>query len=143
MTEQDENGKKQSSIIKVLREWDIVKVRTEEPPQPLDTLREINDLYTIIKVHLAAVVMDEIQSGKIKVKDVVSLTRELEKLAEMLFVFKVKLGELGQKDKPKKSELVMEVLSDLSERDKLKISQMLENEIQLQEEEEEQDGSET
>jgi len=140
MSEQSADLDGEMSIIKVLKNWDIMKIAVEKPPQPDDTLREIAGLYNIMKVHLFAVIQEELHSNKLKVKDVVSLTKELEKLLEMLFVFKVKTGELNKRDKPKRSEILMEVLSDLKMRDKVKIKEAIEAEIKLIEEDE-HDGS--
>jgi len=141
MTEQEPETNEEMRIIRVLKNQGIINITSNTIPQPIDTLREIKGLYNVMKVYLAAVVDKDIKSGKLSIKDVVTLGREMEKLNEMLFIFKVKLGELNKDDKPKKSELIMEMVGDMSEQERLKIGRMLEVKYQILEEEE-QNGKE-
>ena len=128
-------------LIQLLQEYDIIISTTDEVPKPDETLKEIKRLHNIIKMYLAAVVSRDLRTAKLSIKDVVTLTKELGNLSEMLFMFQVKLGEFEKDKMPKKSELVMEMSGQIDEQDRLKLGQNLEAKYKLIEEAE-QDGKE-
>jgi hypothetical protein len=125
------------SLLSVLDKWGIIEVDETDIPKPETTLLEIGNIYKIIKLHLIAVIHEEIKTNELNTKDVISLTHEMEKLMEMLFKFKMDIDDRKNLKKPSRSEVVMEVLSELSEQERCKIGSILEKKYKLLEEAEE------
>jgi hypothetical protein len=122
-----------SKIIRFLESSDLMDLRSEETLQPTDTLREIQDLYNLVKRHLAIFILEEATEGKVNL-EILKFSKEIRELQNMLFVFKVKLGEMGKDKIPKKTDLIMQLVGELSDTEKLKMGEMLEKKIKLVEE---------